>query len=134
MSAEDPVIAASNETSGPDRVDSTVIPPPEHLAVKDVSTVLDSPPPEPVIEQPAETAQTTSDDTLSHLLKHDTNIPNPTPTNLSGVETATFVSVELLNFLFFPCCTLWGMISLYVISSIHVSCATPPLPGLFPSH
>ena len=113
MSAEDPVIAVSNGTSEPERVDSPAIPPSEHLTTKDVSTVLDSPSPEPLTETPAETAQTTSDDTLSNLLKHDANIPNATPINpngsTSGAKSTTFVSVELLNFLSFLHYPLEGM-------------------------
>lgn len=104
MSAEDPVIAVSNGTSEPDRVYSETIPPSEHLTAKDVSTIPDSLSVEPLTEPPAETAQTASDDTLSHLLKHDANIPNSMPTNpngsANGVEATTSVSVELLNFRF----------------------------------
>jgi hypothetical protein len=105
MSAEDSLIAVSNETSEPGPVDSPTIPPSEHLTVKDVSTVPDFPPPESVTEPPADAVQTASDDTLSNLPKLDVNIPNATPTNLNGsangVEATTFVSVELLNLLFF---------------------------------
>ena len=101
MSAEEPVIAVSHETSEPGRVDSPSVPPSEHLAAKDVSTIPDPPPPEPVTEPPAGTVQTASDDTLLNLPKHDANIPTALPTDLNGsangVEVTTLVSVELFE-------------------------------------
>jgi hypothetical protein len=102
MSAQEPVIAVLNETSKSEFADSFAVPPSEDLAVKDTPTIVDSSPAEPVTELPAETAQTASDDTPAILLKHDTNIPDATPTNLNssvnGVEVTSLVSVELLNF------------------------------------
>ena len=102
MSAQESVIALSNETSGSERVDSSTIPPSEPLVVKDASTIDDSPPAESVTELPAEPTQATSDDTPTILLKDNTNIPDATPTNLADsvnrVEVTPFVSVELLNF------------------------------------
>lgn len=105
MSAEDPVITVSNETFEPKRVDSVALTPSKHLAAKDDASVTpDFSSAGPVTELPAETVQA-SGDTLSNLLKQDANIPNTTPTLLNGsanrAETTTFVSVELLNFLFF---------------------------------
>ena len=107
MSAEDPVIAVSNETSEPGRVDSPPIPipPSEHLVAKDVSTIPDFPPPEPMTEPPAGTVQAASDDTLLNLLNQSANIPDAMSTDLNGsaneVEATTLVSVELLNSLLF---------------------------------
>jgi hypothetical protein len=102
MSAEDPVIAAPNETSGPERVDSSPIPPSEYVVVKDVSAVEDVPSVDSLTEPPAQPAQTAPDDTHSILPMDDTNIPSSTPTDpngsTDGVEATTFVSVELLNF------------------------------------
>jgi hypothetical protein len=99
MSAEDPVIPVTDESSESDRIDSSALPPSEYPAVKEVSNV-DSSSVDLVTEPPA---QTTPDDTHTVLLKHDTNIPNFTPTNpngsANGAETTTLVSVELLNFL-----------------------------------
>ena len=105
MSAEEPVIAVSSETSEPGRVDPSAVPLPENLEAKDTSSISDFLSKEPVTEPPADTAQTAPDDTQPVLLKHDTDIPNPTPTNANGstdgVEAMTLVSVELLNsFLF----------------------------------
>lgn len=105
MSAQEPVIAVSNETSESQRVDSSPVPQSEHPVVKEVPTVVDSSPTEPVTELPTDTVQTTSDDTPATLLKHDTNIPDVTPTYLNnsvtGVEVTPSVSVELLNFFVF---------------------------------
>ena len=112
MSAEDPVITVSNETSEPGRVDSAVTPPSEHLATKDVSTIPDSPPPEPMTQPPTQTAQTAPEDTLSNLPNHDANIPSATPPNLDGVEAMTLVSVELSNFFLFLCYALRGCLCL----------------------
>lgn len=102
MSTQESVIALSNETSGSERVDSSAIPPPEPLVVKDASTIDDSSPAESVTGSQVEPGQTTSDDTPTILPKDDTNIPDPTPTNLADsvnrVEVTPFVSVELLNF------------------------------------
>ena len=105
MSAEDPVIPVSTESSEPERVDSSAIPPSETLVVKEVPNV-DFSSAVPMTEPPAETAQTASDDTHPVPLKHGTNnIPNPTTTNpngsANGAETTTLVSVELLNFFLF---------------------------------
>lgn len=100
MSTQEPVITVSNETPESERVDSPTVPPSEHPAVKDVSPIADSSPVEPVTELPVETAQSVSDDTLLILPKHETNIPNATPTSGSVGEAGatSFVSVELLNF------------------------------------
>lgn len=104
MSSQEPVIAALNETSGSEPFDSFAVPPSEDLVVKDTPTIVDSEPAELATELPAKTAQTASDDTLATLLKHNTNIPDPTPTNLNSsvnkVDVTFFVSVELLNFSF----------------------------------
>ena len=100
MSAQEPVIAVSNETSESQHVDSPAVLPSEHLVVKETPNVVDSSPAEPVTELQAEVAQTTSDDTPATL--HDTNIPDATPTYLNGsvdgVEITPPVCVELLNF------------------------------------
>ena len=103
MSAQEPVIAVSNEPPESERVDPSTVLPSEHPAVKDVSSIADSSPVEPVTEPPAETAQTVPDDTPFILPKH-TNIPNATPTSdpVSGVDPTSFVSVELLNFSLSP--------------------------------
>lgn len=97
MSAEEPVIAVSNETSEPERVDLSAVPLPENLEAKDASSISDSLSGEPVTEPPAGTAQTAPDDTQPVLLKHDTDIPNSTLTNpngsTDGVEATTLVSV-----------------------------------------
>ena len=107
MSAQEPVIAVSNETSESDRVDSSTVPPSEHPTAKAASSIPDSSPAEPVIELPAETAQTVSDDTLLILPKDDTNIPTATSTDPNGstneAEATPSVSVELLlNFSLSP--------------------------------
>lgn len=100
MSAQEPVIALSNETSESERVDSSAIPSTEHPAAKDVSPAVDPSPAKPVTELPAEAARTTSDDTPFIMPTHDTNIPNTVSTNFNGslneVEATPFVSVELL--------------------------------------
>ncbi|KAF9791018.1 hypothetical protein BJ322DRAFT_421677 [Thelephora terrestris] len=102
MSAEDPVIPVTDESFEPDSIDSSALPPSEHPAAKEVFNV-DSSSVDPVTEPPA---QTTTDDTHTVLLKHDTNIPNPTPTNpngsANGAETTTLVNepdntVEIRN-------------------------------------
>jgi len=102
MSAQEPVIAVSNETTESDRVDSSALPPPEPTAVKDVFPIVESSPAEPVTELPTESAQAISDDTMFIQPKHDANIPNPAPTNfngsIDGVRVTPFVSVATLNF------------------------------------
>lgn len=96
MSAEEPVIAVSSETSEPGRVDPSAVPLPENLGAKDASSISDFLSKEPVTEPPADTAQTAPDDTQPVLLKHDTDIPNSTPTNANGstdgVEAMTLVN------------------------------------------
>jgi len=101
MSAQEPVIAVSNETTESDRVDFSTLPPPEHTAVKDVSPTVDSSPAEPVTGLPTESTQATSNDTMFIPPKHDTNIPDSTPTNpngsVSGSGPTPYVSVVTLN-------------------------------------
>ena len=102
MSAQEPVIAVPNETTESNRVDSSTLPPPDHTAAKDVSPAVDSSPAELVTEPPAESAQAVTDDTTFISPKHDTNIPDSTPTNLNGsvngAGATSFVSVAALNF------------------------------------
>lgn len=101
MSTQEPVISVSNETPESEHVDSTAIPPSDYPVAKDVPTIVNSSPAEPVTKLPAEAAQTASDDTPAVTLKDDTNIPDAAPTHANGVEIAPFVSVELLNFFSF---------------------------------
>jgi len=102
MSAQEPVIAVSKVTSESDRVDSSTLPPPNHTAVKDVFPIVESSPAEPVTELPTESTQAASDDTNFVQPKHDTNIPDSTPTNLNGsvnvVGATSFVSAATLGF------------------------------------
>jgi len=102
MSAQEPVIAVSHETTESDRVDSSTLPPPERTAVKDVFPIVESSPSAPVTELPTESAQAVSDDTTLIRPKHDTNIPDSTSTNLNGsvngAGATPFVSVATLNF------------------------------------
>ena len=113
MSAQESVIAALNETTESESVDSPAVPPSEDLVVKDTPAIVDSSPAEPATELPAEPTQTASDDTPAILLNHDTNIPDATPTNLNsfvnGVKVTPFVSVGLLtSFFSFPAPELRG--------------------------
>ena len=102
MSAQEPVIAVSKETTESDRVDSSALPPPERTAVKDVFPIVESSPAESVAELPTESAQAVSDDTTFIQPKHDTNIPASASTNLkgsvNGVGVTPLVSVATLNF------------------------------------
>ena len=103
MSAQEPVIAVSNETSESERVGSSPVPPSEHQAAKDISLIADPLTTEPVTESPAEAVGTASDDTPFIPPTDDTNIPAAAPTSLNGpangIEAPAFVSVELLNFI-----------------------------------